>query len=85
MTNLPRLREDAVCATTDPELFYPQKGEMPKVRAAQQICRSCPAMVECREWAIAHGEDHGVWGGTTPRERLRIRRDRAATTATDAA
>lgn len=40
---------------------------------AKAICSHCPVQIACREWALAN-EQFGVWGGTTARERVRLRR-----------
>lgn len=60
------------CAEVDPELFFLEKGDNlgPKVRA---ICAGCDHKIECAEWGIKH-ETFGIWGGLTPRERQRIRK-----------
>lgn len=36
---------------------------------ATRACLDCPVMVACARYAIPAGEDTGVWGGLTPRER----------------
>ena len=41
-------------------------------RKAKRICMECPVKGPCLEFALKHSE-HGVWGGTTDRERNRIR------------
>jgi hypothetical protein len=35
-------------------------------------CGPCPARAECREYALAAREPHGVWGGLTPADRRAI-------------
>lgn len=63
----------ALCAQTDPELFFPERpGVSP--RLAKQICAGCPVRVECLEYALRNGERFGVWGGLSPKERARLRR-----------
>ena len=42
-------------------------------RKAKSICKECPVMQACLEWGLAH-ESHGIWGGTSPRERMQIRK-----------
>lgn len=64
-------RRDGLCAQTDPELFFPEKGEAP--RDAKRICEKCPVRIECQEYALQNNELFGIWGGLTPRERRRIR------------
>ncbi|GAA5115967.1 WhiB family transcriptional regulator [Haloechinothrix salitolerans] len=63
---------DAVCAQTDPEAFFPEKGG--STRAAKQICAGCPVRAECLAWALENGERVGIWGGTSYRERRRLHR-----------
>jgi WhiB family transcriptional regulator, redox-sensing transcriptional regulator len=61
------------CATGDPERWFPPHGAHKVViDAVKAECADCPLIVSCREWATRHGE-HGIWGGTTARERARIR------------
>lgn len=68
-------REFAACRGLDPEMFYPDRGEDPV--AAREVCRSCAVQTVCLEFALAHREKTGVWGGTSERERSRIARRRA--------
>jgi WhiB family redox-sensing transcriptional regulator len=65
---------DAVCATTDPDLFWPDKGDRHGADKAKRICASCPVVQQCLEFAIVNEEREGVWGNTTPEQRSRIRR-----------
>lgn len=60
-------QDEALCAQTDPELFFPEKGG--STTEAKKVCRQCPVIDECLEWAIDAREDHGVWGGMSERER----------------
>jgi WhiB family redox-sensing transcriptional regulator len=41
---------------------------------ARRICADCPVKAECREYALAQGEQFGIWGGLTAGERQRRRR-----------
>nr|WP_076482142.1 WhiB family transcriptional regulator [Williamsia sterculiae] len=63
----------ASCRTTGVDFFPDHHGRRrdrdAQERDAKQICRECPVMRECLSYAIQAGEPHGVWGGTTPRER----------------
>ena len=67
-------RRQAVCAQTDPEAFFPDKGG--SSRDAKAVCARCPVISECLEFALAHDERFGIWGGTSERERRRIGRER---------
>jgi len=60
---------DALCAQTDPGAFYPDSGE--STLAAKRICALCPVRVECRDEALATGEQWGVWGGLSETDRRR--------------
>lgn len=68
----------ALCRDMDPELFFPSDGV--GVETAKGICMGCPARMDCLEYALRNRIDQGVWGGTSERERRRIRtaRRRAA-------
>ena len=71
---------DAACAETDPEAWFPEKGDV-DLRRIKRICAGCQVRAECLEWALDNREQHGVWGGTTPRQRRRIRALRLAGSA----
>lgn len=62
------------CRDMDPSVFFPSDGI--GVQVAQRICAECPVKVDCLEYALSEGVDHGVWGGTSERERRRIQRRR---------
>ena len=64
-------RGDALCTQTDPEVFFPEKGESNK--SAKKVCAACPVAAECLEYALAHSDLVGVWGGTSAKGRQRIR------------
>jgi WhiB family redox-sensing transcriptional regulator len=64
----------AKCRDMDPAVFFPSDGI--GVQAAQRICFDCPVKSACLEYALADRVDHGVWGGTSERERRRILRHR---------
>jgi WhiB family redox-sensing transcriptional regulator len=65
---------DAICSQTDPEAFFPERGDSPK--NAKSICMMCPVRAECLDFAIENDEI-GIWGGTSERERRVIRRQRS--------
>lgn len=65
--------EDAACRGRDLDLFYAESG--PAVTKAKASCAVCPVVRECRDWAVTR-EEFGIWGGTTARERVGIRRER---------
>jgi WhiB family transcriptional regulator, redox-sensing transcriptional regulator len=69
-------RLDALCAETDPEAFFPEKGG--STREAKRVCVGCDVRSECLEYALANDERFGIWGGLSERERRRIRLARRA-------
>jgi WhiB family redox-sensing transcriptional regulator len=75
-TNLPPVgnaawRLEALCAETDPEAFFPEKGG--STRDAKRVCSGCTVRAECLEFALANDERFGIWGGLSERERRRLR------------
>ncbi|MBO0804776.1 MAG: WhiB family transcriptional regulator [Nocardiopsaceae bacterium] len=72
--------EAGACLNADPDLFFPvATGEMGSRQAAQaqRICERCQVRRECLEYAMANSQVHGIWGGTTPEDRIRLRRQRS--------
>jgi WhiB family transcriptional regulator, redox-sensing transcriptional regulator len=69
--------DQAACRELDPERFFPESGEHTKAAEAKAICASCQVRDQCLELAVkaAGGidQDHGVFGGTLPAERSRLR------------
>lgn len=63
----PAWRTRGACREVDPETFFPAPSEPPD--AAVALCRTCPVQGPCLAWALQVGDLHGVWGGTTVRER----------------
>lgn len=69
----PSWMADAACAGADPAAFFPERGE--DTGPALALCARCPVVDECRTYALEQPgrTDHGVWGGTSARERRRLR------------
>jgi len=63
----PAWRTRGVCQNVDPETFFPAPSE--PADAAIALCRTCAVQGPCLAWALQAGDLHGVWGGTTARER----------------
>lgn len=68
---MPEFFADGLCAQTDPESFFPEKGG--SVREAKKVCFACDVRVQCLEWALDNAEHFGVWGGLSDRERRKLR------------
>jgi WhiB family redox-sensing transcriptional regulator len=69
----------AKCKDEDPELFFPIGTTGPaaaQIEAAKAICAQCEVRVHCLEWALATGQDAGVWGGMSEEERRALGRAR---------
>lgn len=65
-------QSDALCAQTDPEAFFPEKGG--STRDAKKICTSCEVRAQCLEYALQNDERFGIWGGLSERERRKLRK-----------
>lgn len=44
-----------------------------QIREAKKFCEGCPYKTECFAWAMQNNE-RGVWGGTSDRDRSKIKR-----------
>ena len=65
-------KDAALCAETDPEAFFPEKGG--STREAKKVCTSCEVRAECLDFALANDERFGIWGGLSERERRRLKK-----------
>jgi WhiB family redox-sensing transcriptional regulator len=73
----PDWRDNAACRDADPELFFPDgdvRSARAQVKTAKLICRGCPVSAICLGWALASGQEAGIWGGLTEDERRRLLR-----------
>lgn len=78
---------DAKCrGITATSLFYPDRSN-DQVMQAKAVCKGedgskpCPVLQECFDYAMDTEEKFGVWGGTSERERRRIKKARLAQSA----
>lgn len=82
-------RKNASCIGVDPEVFFPKaptvgtlerhyNDDIPVVlvRRAQEFCSRCEVRAECLDYAMAHAVEDGIWAGTTPKDRRRLRKQR---------
>ncbi|GAA1920577.1 WhiB family transcriptional regulator [Nocardioides marmoribigeumensis] len=65
-------QERALCAQTDPEAFFPEKGG--STREAKRVCLTCEVRNDCLEYALGNDERFGIWGGMSERERRKLKR-----------
>lgn len=67
----------AACHGEDPDMFFEvadSECALDRTHEALRVCARCPVAAECLRWALSTGQAHGVWGGTTPRQRRLLRR-----------
>jgi WhiB family redox-sensing transcriptional regulator len=69
-------RQKAACLHADPDLFFPSSDSNAHAALlrAKAICRMCPVISRCLQWAVTNNETQGIWGGLTPQERKSVRR-----------
>lgn len=74
-------RTQAACRTADPDLFFPNGETGPtavQAEEAKTICNTaCPVRDACLTWAMTNGQQAGIWGGLTEKERYNLRRQQA--------
>ena len=62
----------AACLSAEPEMFFPigaGEGSARETEAAKAVCGRCQVIDDCRDYAIATRQPHGVWGGLDEDER----------------
>lgn len=75
-------RTQAACNGHPTEWWFDSSPNSADYRQAMAICAVCPVRTTCLEWAMqwpVH-DLHGIWGGTSQRERARINDQRKAPT-----
>lgn len=70
---------NALCRTAhNPDLWTPDDYRNPNIIAsAKRVCARCLVRVECLNEALAIGDEHGIYGGTTPIERQSMKQGAA--------
>jgi WhiB family redox-sensing transcriptional regulator len=61
----------ARCKDMEVAFFYPGRGE--SVYPMKEVCRLCPVVKPCLEYAMRNSEKFGIWGSTSERERRKMR------------
>ncbi len=64
-------RHHAACAHAEATIFFPEDGL--DALEARQVCAGCPVRLACLEYALETDQRFGVWGGTRPIHRSRLR------------
>ena len=70
----PEWQDRALCAQTDPDAFFPERGASGVAEEAKRVCSRCEVKAECLEYALAHNERFGIWGGMSQRQRRKVKR-----------
>lgn len=71
MKDYPHWETKALCAQIDPEIFFPEVGN--SSHWAKKICKDCEVTEKCLTLALSNPTLTGIWGGTTFRERAKMR------------
>ncbi|WP_040480192.1 WhiB family transcriptional regulator [Longispora albida] len=61
----------AACRNGDPDALYVTGAAQ---HEAKRVCAGCPVRFRCLAEALDSGDEYGVWGGMTERERRALRR-----------
>ena len=67
----PEWHQRAASRGVGPDAFVVERG----VEYNRELCQTCAVRAECLEVALADPDLQGLWGGTSPRERMALRRD----------
>jgi hypothetical protein len=78
--HFPQLSERASCQDYNPEWWFPDEprgnnkswSRTPDAMKARAICGDCPALMECRNYALAYSGLSGIWGGLDHVERQQL-------------
>lgn len=61
-----------------PDIWFPDKhSPSEETLAARDVCVRCPVRDKCRQYAMDHPKEPGIWGGLTERQRAGLRNGRA--------
>lgn len=68
------------CRHHDTEMFFPPKGSGNRFdkSAALRVCANCNVRQACLEYALRTNQREGIWGMTTPYQRINMRRQVAS-------
>ena len=63
--------QTGACREEDPDLFFPERGG--DFAAPKEVCARCDVKDECLTYAMDNHIQFGIWGGTSERERRKLR------------
>ena len=70
----PDWQKAGACVGRGTTLFFPPRGtSRERILEAKNVCAGCPIKQKCLDYALYHGDRHGIWGGTTEFERRRLK------------
>jgi hypothetical protein len=71
---------EAICAQTvfegqliEPDMWFDQTQKGQSI--AVELCYKCPLILRCAAQAVENNEEFGVWGGLTPENRKRMKKN----------
>lgn len=67
----PAFTKDALCIEHPEVDFFPERGE--STNPAKRVCDACIVREDCLAHAVEYKIQHGIWGGTSERERRQVR------------
>ena len=65
-------RAQAACRGMDANWFHPVRGG--SVAAQREVCAGCPVKADCLQYALDNNINVGIYGGTTDKDRRKIKR-----------
>ena len=71
-------QEQANCRGLNPDIFFPERGDVATYKLAKSVCAECVVQEQCLEENIY--EKEGIWGNTSGKERRLMRRELYLTT-----
>ncbi len=74
LLDLESWREGGACFDRLDVSFFPSPEDHAAIVRAKALCASCPVLDDCLAFALETNQTDGIWGGTTPQERVRFRR-----------
>lgn len=65
--------DQAACRDAPLDMFFAERGSSHHTYiAVRKICDNCTVQHDCLSYALKINATHGIWGGTTPKERRAI-------------
>lgn len=74
LLDLESWREAGACFDRTDLTFFPSPDDRLAIISAKVVCASCPVLDDCLSFSLETNQADGIWGGTTPTERVKFRR-----------